>query len=191
MISPPRGRDSMVFRDEEWRALVEQFRLSTREDEILRGIIKLFSALAVPTLVALLVVAAPAAAQHCGACDNVDDDNGYVAGHWAMAHWNTSGPADTPNDYHFGIEGGSCSAHHDWCESSGLAVAETVIEAVAGENAAYLSEVVTGSPAVIVKSRQAIQILGCDGVIIVGHVPVSEGLMARLQAAVADVAATQ
>ena len=155
-------------------------------------ITKLYLAFAATTLaVALVFAATPAAAQSCGACDNIEDNDGNVDGHWAVAWWNSSGPADTPNDYHFGIEGGSCSAHHDWCESGGMQLAEAVIEAVKDENVTYLSEVVTRSSAVIVEDRQAIQIPNCDGTLIMAHLPVSEDLMAGLQAALADLADSQ
>ena len=50
----------------------------------------------------------------------------------------------------------------------------------------YLSGLVTASTAVIVESRQAIQIPGCDGESIVGHVPVGDALMASLRVAVSN-----
>ena len=38
MTQAPRSRGSRVFRDREWRVLVTQLGLSTREEEIVRGI---------------------------------------------------------------------------------------------------------------------------------------------------------
>ncbi len=152
---------------------------------------RLFQALATTTLtMAVAFVAAPAAAQNCGACDNIMEGD-KVTGHWAVASWMDSGPADTPNDYHWGTEGGSCAAHHDACDAGQLQFAEAVIEAVEREDVTHLSELLTESAAVIVESRQAIQIPGCDGVLVVGHVPVSESLMASLQVAMADLADAQ
>ena len=152
-------------------------------------ITKLFRALATTTLaMALVLVAAPAEAQSCGACDNVEED-GEITGHWAVSSWNSSGPEDTPNDYHFPIEGGSCRDHHDWCGSNQMAAA--VLDAVEREDVKYLSGLVTASSAVIVESRQAIQIPGCDGELIVGHVPVGTALMASLRVAVAELADEQ
>lgn len=151
-------------------------------------ITKLFRAFAASTVVtALLLVAAPAPAQaqHCGACDNIVE-NDEITGHWAVAWWNSSDPADTPNDYHFGTEDGSCRSHHDWCDSGQMQLATAVIDAVAREEVEYLSGLVAASSAVIVESRQAIQVPGCDGELIVGHVPVDAALMASLRMAVAE-----
>ena len=79
---------------------------------------------------------------------------------------------------------GSCGSHHDWCDSGQLQLAGAVIDAVDREDVNYLSGLVTASTAVIVESRQAIQIPGCDGEFIVGHVPVGDALMASLRVAV-------
>ena len=150
---------------------------------------KLFPAFAATSLVAALSVfaATPAAAQSCGACEDfVEDDK--ITGHYAVSWWNASGPADTPNDYHFGVEDGSCAAHHDWCDSDQLQLAEAVVDAVERADMGDLLALMAASPAVIVESRQAIQIPGCDDDIIVGHVPLDDALMASLQAVVAEMA---
>ena len=65
-------------------------------------------------------------------------------------------------------------------------LAGAVIDAVEREDVNYLSGLVTASTAVIVESRQAIQIPGCDGESIVGHVPVGDALMASLRVAVSN-----
>ena len=153
-------------------------------------IIRLIKPFAGTTLaMAFFFTASSAAAQSCGACDNIVEGD-VATEHWAVAWWNDSGPADTPNDYHFSTESGSCAAHHDWCEG-GMNLAQALIEAVAEGDLLHLSELMTASSAVVVESRQAIQILGCDGELIVGHVPVNEALMASLRTAVANLADSQ
>lgn len=148
-------------------------------------ITKLFRASATTTLaMALILVAAPAEAQTCGACENQVEEDSIVS-HWAVAWWNSSGPDSTPNPYHWGTEKGSCRDHHSWCGDNSPIV-WNVIDAVEREDVNYLSDLVTASSALIVESRQAIQIPGCDRELIVGHVPISVALMASLRVAVAD-----
>ncbi len=149
-------------------------------------IVKLFRAFATTTIAtALVLVAAPAQAQSCGACDNIEEDE-KIIGHWAVSWWNASGPDDTPNDYHDGVESDSCRGHHYWCGSGPMQLATTVIDAVERDDVVYLSGLVASSSAVIVESRQAIQIPGCDGELIVGHVPVDTALIASLRLAIAE-----
>lgn len=182
------GSFGTILTDPRWtrrlRVPFTPFRKGSNMDHI----IKLFRAFAATTIVtALVLVAAPAQAQHCGACDNIVE-NEEITGHWAVDWWNASGPADEPNDYHDSIEDGSCRAHHDWCESGQMQLATAVLDAVVREDVEYLSGLVTVSSAMIVESRQAIQVPGCDGEIIVGHVPIEAALMASLRLAVAELA---
>ena len=153
---------------------------------------KLFPSLAATSLVAVFAVFAttPVAAQSCGACKNFWDDD-EITGHYAVSWWNASGPDDTPNDYHFTPEDGSCKEHHDWCDSDQLQLAEAVVDAVDRADLGRLAALMTASPAVIVESRRAIQIPGCEEDIIVGHVPLDDGLMASLRAAVAEAAVAE
>ena len=148
---------------------------------------KLFPASAATSLMAAVAVfaATPAAAQTCGACQNFWQDD-EITGHWAVAWWLSMGFADTPNDYHFALEPDSCAAHHNLCTSfqDDFRLAEAVVDAVERADLGDLLALVTVSPAVIVESRQAIQIPGCDDDLIVGHVPLDDALMASLQAAV-------
>ena len=70
-------------------------------------------------------------------------------------------------------------------------LAEAVVDAVERADMGDLLALMAASPAVIVESRQAIQIPGCDDDIIVGHVPLDDALMASLRAAVTEAAVAE
>ncbi len=149
-------------------------------------IIKLFRAFAATTVViALVFAAAPVEAQTCGMCGEIVEDD-IVTAHWTAPWWNASGPADTPNDHHLPPEDGCCRDHHHWCGAEEIRLATAVVDAVAREDVAYLAGLVAASSAVIVDSRQAIQVPDCDDEFIVGHVPADAALIASLRLAVAE-----
>ncbi len=123
----------------------------------------------------------------CGACDTWEDAEGSWA-HWAVDWWNETGPAEQPGGWHFPSEPGKCYGHHDRCGKNAMLLAQDVIDAVDREDVAYLADLVVGSSVVILDSRQALQIPGCDGTVIVGHVPVGRAMMNTLQVAASEVA---
>ncbi len=126
----------------------------------------------------------------CGACDEweVGEDSWE---HWAVDWWNSQGPAEEPGGWHFPAEAGRCDDHHDPCGKKQMRLAEDVIDAVDREDVTYLAGLVDESSVVVVESRQALQIPGCDGKIIVGHVPVGRAMMNTLQVAASELADPQ
>ena len=132
----------------------------------------------------------PNAQELCGACDNIKQPDGsYV--HWAVAWWNSSGPDEGEDGWHFNNEPDKCRDHHPWCGEEQTQLARAVADAVESEDVGRLARLVDTSSATIVASRRAIQIPGCDSSVVAGHVPLPQGLMKPLQLAIADMEDSQ
>lgn len=85
------------------------------------------------------------------------------------------------------VREGGCLLTHGICHNArgykfpeGWDMTEELASAVARRDLARLADLVAMPGATVVAARSAVQVLGCDGRTVVGHVPVGEELMARI-----------
>lgn len=120
---------------------------------------------------------------YCGICNYDPDDDT----HWASDSWMPIGVSKGDHGWHvLENKSGECEDSHPTCGSF-AALTDEVIEAVSRRDPVALASLMQ-SPAVrTFASRTAIQVFGCDGESVVGHVAVDISLLQ----AVAEVAADQ
>ena len=122
------------------------------------------------------------------ACMDCGDDDEYHWATWAWLPMSGWGPGD--GSHLFQLRSGVCLFVHGVCvyvgsQTTPREVTDAVAEAIARRDVATLASLLETPHAAVFADRDAIQILGCDGTTIAGHVPVERGLLSSVQAAVA------
>lgn len=112
--------------------------------------------------------------------------------HWAHGLWTPMSGAGRLHGWHFWSESGWCLSTHGICIVAAapgeyeavntLELAEALAAAVAAHDAESLGRL-AGSPAVRwMPARAALQVLGCDGETVVGHIPVKRSFWSEVVA---------
>jgi len=110
----------------------------------------------------------------CGAGQEIEGDI-----HWAVASWNSGGPG-AGHGWHWGTRPGGLYEHHPRC-GEGQAAAELtkqIIEAVNDEDVEKLARLAANRAVRLSHGRTAVQVVGCDGRVIAGHVPLNHEFFA-------------
>lgn len=131
--------------------------------------------------------ASPLGATECGHCH--DTNPGL---HWAHGLWTPMSGAGMGHGWHFWSASGWCLSTHGICI---VAVApgeyetvdtrelvELLAAAVAAQDAEALARLVDSPSVRWMSARAALQVLGCDGETIVGHVPLERSLWSEVVA---------
>ena len=134
------------------------------------------------------------AQDECGVCTN----HGNLNQHVATAATPTTDPddinANEQDGWHESLRTGRCWHMHGICivgmaEGDPLTaqqLTEVVAEAAVGEDLDRLARLATTPAVQLVANRSAIQITGCDGETVVGHVPVDRYLLSAVEAMAAE-----
>ena len=126
-----------------------------------------------------VTIAKPTGFDSCGAGADIENV------HWAVAWWNDEGP-DEGHEWHWPTMSGSLYDEHGQCDAFALALdlTDEIIEAVAEEDVEMLAKLATNPDVRLVDSRTAMQVTGCGGETVAGHVPVGQHLFERASAIV-------
>ena len=123
--------------------------------------------------------AAPARFLPWGCLWCMDTEEGHYAGKQfaPMSGW---GPGS--DGTHWATYPGSCLFEHGFCgyassRTSPRAVTDAIAEAVALEDVTTLAELIHEPMVKVFAPRSAIQVLGCDGKAIAGHIPLAPALL--------------
>lgn len=126
----------------------------------------------------------------CGRCFELfGDTHVAVADPDAVFGAGPAHPSIEENRWHTRMIEGKCLWTHGICYNAGAEgrrdpgeLTDALAQAAAREDAAGLTRLVRMPNVRLVAGRSAIQVVGCDGVMIVGHVPVAHHLLERVAA---------
>ncbi len=133
---------------------------------------------------------------NCGHCEDFKTDEGWV--HQAMEYLlprTGSGPGrdEDPQWHPDELKPGQCFWVHGLCthgegteEYAAGELRTAVAAAAAQRDVATLARLVDLPGVAVVPERTAIQVIGCDGETVVGHVPVERAVLIGLQAVRSD-----
>jgi len=115
--------------------------------------------------------------------------------HYSHAAWAPMSGAGYGDGWHTRDEPGNCSLVHGICvfvaaadegQLNAVELTDAITEAVASRDVGRLARLAMAPPVQLFAARSAIQILGCDEMTVVGHVPVDQALLAAVDAAAAQ-----
>ena len=121
----------------------------------------------------------------CGKCFDLSRDrHAAVADPDAVFGAGPAHPSIEENRWHASILDGKCLWKHGICYNAGAEgrrgpgeLTDALAQAAAREDVAGLTRLVRMPNVRVVAGRSAIQVVGCDGEMIVGHVPVAPHLL--------------
>lgn len=115
--------------------------------------------------------------------------------HYSAAAWAPMSGAGYGDGWHGHNRDGNCSLVHGICvfvaaadggQLNAVELTDAIAEAVASRDVGSLARLAMAPPVQLFAARSAIQVLGCDEMTVVGHVPVDQALLAAVDAAAAQ-----
>ena len=115
--------------------------------------------------------------------------------HFSHAAWAPMSGHGYGDGWHTNDEPGNCSLVHGICvfvaaadggQLNAAELTDAIAEAVALQDVASLAQLAMAPPVRLFGDRSAIQVVGCDQLTVVGHVPVDQALLAAVDVAVAE-----
>ncbi len=115
--------------------------------------------------------------------------------HFSHAAWAPMSGHGYGDGWHTDNNPGNCSLVHGICvfvaaadgeQLNAAELTDAIAEAAASRDVASLAQLTAAPPVRLFADRSAIQVLGCDELTVVGHVPVDQALLAAVDAAAAQ-----